>query len=231
MINPFSDRRSTGSPTGALKAPEVNSLDYYNPRGIPNWPSSNIKEWARNYKLFQSPTPAPPQNHTDFEVFCDSPPAVTGDHNGDTLATSPTNPFATTESARQPLTEIVADIVKGSVTDESDEDENIPPVRAVVATAHSSDPVGGSDGIERGADLASDALGSARNLIEQALAQRQQDCAELSALRASAAMHEQEASQRSSRINGLLERLTAAATSLVSIQEDLAGFATEIAST
>ena len=131
---------------------------------------------------------------------------------------------------RQPLTELAADIVAGSVTEESDEGENIPPVRTAGTEGGVKVSAPAEDEPEKGTDLSCDVLGTVQKLIEQALTQRQQDYAELAALRAGAATHEQEASQQSLRIAGLLERLAATAASLASIQQELTQFTTEITS-
>ena len=131
---------------------------------------------------------------------------------------------------RQPLTELAADIVAGSVTEESDEGENVPPVRTAGTEGGVKVSAPAEDEPEKCADLSCDVLGTVQKLIEQALTQRQQDYAELAALRAGAATHEQEASQQSLRIAGLLERLAATAASLASIQQELTQFTTEITS-
>ncbi len=138
----------------------------------------------------------------------------------------PSNPF----TARQPLTELAAEIVEGSVTEESDEGENIPPVRAAATEGGVKAPAPADSEPEKMKDMSYDTLGTAQKLIEKALAQRQQDYAELAALRAGVATHEQEASQRSLRIAGLLERLAAAAASLASIQQELTQFTAEMTS-
>ncbi len=116
------------------------------------------------------------------------------------------------------------------MTEESDKGENIPPVRAAETEGGVKAPAPADSEPEKTKDMSYDALGTAQKLIEKALAQRQQDYAELAALRAGAATHEQEASQRSLRITGLLERLAAAAASLASIQQELTQFTTEITS-
>ena len=122
---------------------------------------------------------------------------------------------------RQPLTELAADIVAGSVTEESDEGENIPPVRTAGTEGGVKVSAPAEDEPEKGADLSCDILGTMQKLIKQALTQRQQDYTELAALRAGAATHEQEASQQSLHIAGLLECLVATAAYLASIQQEL----------